>query len=126
MNDSDQQDVQNDFEYSRKIYLDLIATGQEALAGMLDVADQTQHPRSYEVLSGMIKNISDVNDRLMDIHKKKKDIQKSDQPAQLPGSGQTTNNLFVGSTAELQKMLLSQSKKSDENVIDISDYKKDE
>jgi len=125
MNDSDRQDVQNDFEYSRKIYLDLIATGQEALQGMLDVADQTQHPRSYEVLSGMIKNISDVNDRLMHIHKKKKDIQKSDQPAALPGAG-TTNNLFVGSTAELQKMLLSQSKKKEENVIDISDYTKDE
>ena len=120
MEDSDKQ-VQDDFEYSRKVYLDLIATGQEALQGMLDVADQTQHPRSFEVLGGLIKHISDVNDRLMDVHKKKKDMQKKDIPA-LP---QTTNNLFVGSTAELQKMLLS-SRQQDDNVIDINDYKKDE
>lgn len=125
MSDSDKQ-IEDDFDYSRKIYLDLIATGQEALGRMLDVADETQHPRSYEVLSGMIKNISDVNDRLMDIHKKRKEIKKSDDLKALPGpSGNTTNNLFVGSTAELQKML-SDNMKKEQNVIDISDYKKDE
>jgi len=123
MDDSDKQ-IQDDFEHSRKVYLDLIAVGQEALQGMLDVADETQHPRSFEVLGGLIKHVSDVNDKLMDIHKKKKDIQKKDLPA-LPAGGQTTNNLFVGSTAELQKMLVSQRKES-ENIIDIKEYKKDE
>jgi len=120
MSDSDRQ-VEDDFEYSRKVYLDLIATGQEALGSMLDVADESQHPRSYEVLSGMIKNISDVNDRLMDIHKKKKDIAKPADQAALPP---TTNNLFVGSTAELQKMLIS-NKKEEDNVIDVSEYSDD-
>lgn len=122
MSDSDKQ-VDDDFEYSRKIYLDLINTGQEALSRMLDVADETAHPRSYEVLSGMIKNISDVNDRLMDVHKKRKDIKQSDVQKQLPQ--QTTNNLFVGSTTDLQRMLMNANSESDK-VIDISDYKKDE
>lgn len=121
MSDSDKQ-VDDDFEYSRKIYLDLIATGQEALSRMLDVADETAHPRSYEVLSGMIKNISDVNDRLMDVHKKKKDIKQSGGLKALPQ--QTTNNLFVGSTTELQR-LLADNKESN-NIVDITDYKKDE
>ena len=83
MKDSDQQ-VYDDFEYSRKVYMDLINVGQEALQDMLGVADETQHPRSYEVLSGMIKNISDVNDKLMDIHKKKKDITSTEKNKQLP------------------------------------------
>ena len=122
MSDSDKQ-VDDDFEYSRKIYLDLINTGQEALSRMLDVADETAHPRSYEVLSGMIKNISDVNDRLMDVHKKRKDIKQSGVQKQLPQ--QTTNNLFVGSTTDLQRMLMNANSESDK-VIDISDYKKDE
>lgn len=111
MNDSDET-FNNDFEYSRKVYLDLIATGQEALTTMIDVADQTGHPRSYEVLSGMIKNISDVNDRLMDIHKKKKDVLKPDNPQQIEGS--VNNNLFVGTTAELQKLL---QKEKEEKII---------
>ena len=83
MKDSDSL-VNDDFDYSRKVYLDLIATGQEALTQMLDVADATGHPRSYEVLSGMIKHISDVNDRLMDIHKKKKDIKKIRKQLEIP------------------------------------------
>jgi len=121
MHDSDKQ-VNDDFEYSRKVYLDLIETGQEALQRMLDVADETAHPRSYEVLGGLIKNISDVNDRLMAGHKKKKEILKKDEMKQLPN---TTNNLFVGSTTDLQRMLQNTQSES-ENIIDISTYKKDE
>lgn len=124
---SDSDGLEDDFEYSRKVYLDLIATGQEALQNMLDVADETAHPRSYEVLSGMIKNISDVNDRLMDIHKKRKDIKKKDQPVpSIPAQGNTTNNLFVGSTTDLQRMILSAQESEQPNVIDIKDYKSDE
>lgn len=123
MSDSD-KDVVDDFEYSRKVYLDLITTGQEALQNMLDVADETAHPRSYEVLSGMIKNISDVNDKLMDIHKKKKDLMKKDDRKALPPGGTTNNNLFIGSSTDLQRLLLNQDR-NDSNVIDMKDYKDD-
>jgi len=118
MSDSDKQ-IDDDFDFSRKVYLDLIATGQEALGNMIDVAQESEHPRAYEVLSGMIKNVSDINDKLMDHHKKKKDMQKVDpkEVAALPG--QTTNNVFLGSTTDLQRMLQDASK----DMVDITPEK---
>jgi len=115
--------VDDDFEYSRRTYYDLIEKGQGALEEMMEVAKQLEHPRAFEVVSGMIKNISDVNDRLMDLHKKKKDYLKKDEPKQVEGT--TNNNLFVGSTVELQRMLQDMNKKQD-NVIDITDRLRDE
>jgi hypothetical protein len=95
---------ENDFEYSRQIYHDLLAKGSEALEDMMEVARATEHPRAFEVLSGMMKNVGDINGSLMDLHKKKHDMEKKDIPA-LP-AGTTNNNVFVGSTADLQKMLM--------------------
>lgn len=123
MKDSD-GNIDNDFEYSRQIYHDLLAKGSEALEDMMDVARATEHPRAFEVLSGMMKNMADINGNLLDLHKKKKDIRKSDVK-ELP-AGNTTNNLFVGSTADLQRMLLSGNKQEDSNVIDITNYRPDE
>ena len=123
MNDSD--NANNDFEYARQTYHDLLAKGSEALEDMMDVARNTEHPRAFEVLSGMMKNMADINGSLMDLHKKKKDFKRKDQKAALPG-GNTTNNLFVGSTTDLQRLLLDSQQKQDDNVIDISDYKNDE
>jgi len=123
MKDSD-GNIDNDFEYSRRIYHDLLAKGSEALEDMMDVARATEHPRAFEVLSGMMKNMADINGNLLDLHKKKKDICKSDLK-ELP-AGNTTNNLFVGSTADLQRMLLSGNKQEDSNVIDITNYRPDE
>jgi hypothetical protein len=71
---------------------------------MIEVARESEHPRAFEVLSGMIKGIADVNDKLMDLNKKKKDVEKSDVPA-LENRGNTTNNVFLGSTTELQRFL---------------------
>ena len=68
--------VKSDYDYSRQTYYDLIEKGRESLEDMIEVARQSEHPRAYEVLSGMIKNISDVNDKLMDLNKKQKDIRK--------------------------------------------------
>jgi len=76
------------------------------------VARESEHPRAFEVLSGMIKNISDVNDRLMDLNKKKKDIDKKEEIKKIAN---TTNNLFVGSTADLQKIL-----KNEKELIDVT------
>ena len=101
MNDSDT--ASDDFEYARRVKHDLLAKGSEALEDMMEVARSTEHPRAYEVLSNMMKNVGDVSDSLLDLHKKKKDYKKKeDQPA-LPGT--TNNNVFVGSTADLQRML---------------------
>jgi hypothetical protein len=121
--EDDKKTADNDFEYSRRIYHDLLAKGSEALEDMMEVARATEHPRAFEVLSNMMKNVGDINGSLMDLHKKKKDFNKEDKAAELPNN--TTNNVFIGSTTDLQRMLLDDENDS-ENIIDISDYKKDE
>ena len=99
----DSNTANNDFEYARQVYHDMLAKGSESMEEMMEVARATEHPRAFEVLSNMMKNISDINGNLMDMHKKKKDFEQKDQKA-LP-QGQTTNNVFVGSTSDLQRML---------------------
>jgi hypothetical protein len=120
--DSDIKD--NDFEYARQVYHDILVKGSEAMDDMMEVARSTEHPRAFEVLSTMMKTLSDVNGNLLDLHKKKKDIDKKDITALSIPQGSTTNNLFVGSTTELQRFLLNQNKS--DNVIDINQYQKDE
>ena len=66
--------VKDDYDYSRETYYDLIEKGRESLDLMIEVARESEHPRAFEVLSNMIKGISDVNDKLMDLNKKRKDI----------------------------------------------------
>ena len=100
---------EQDYEYSRDTYYDLIEKGRESLDLMIEVARESEHPRAFEVLSNMIKGIADVNDKLMDLNKKQKELTKEDKPAETT----TNNNLFVGSTTELQRMLMG-----DEKVID--------
>lgn len=120
MMDSDTKD--NDFEFARRTYHDILSKGSEAMDEMMDVARATEHPRAFEVLSTMMKTLADVNGNLLDLHKKKKDIDKKEVAA-LPGGGTTTNNLFVGSTTELQRFLISQQS---ENIIDMEEYQKNE
>ena len=90
-----------DYEYSRDTYYELIEKGKDALEDMVNVARESEHPRAFEVLSGMIKNISDVNDRLMDLNKKKKDLDQKEIVKQVENQ---QNNFFL-TTAELQKMM---------------------
>lgn len=101
---ADSDNVDNDIEFARRNYYDILVKGSEAMEEMMDVARATEHPRAYEVFSTMMKTMADVNGNLVDLHKKKKDIKKEDTPAALPGT--TNNNVFVGSTADLQKMLM--------------------
>ena len=105
MEDSDQ--IKSDFDHSRDTYYDLIQKGQESLDLMMQFARESEHPRAFEVLSGMIKNVSDVTDRLMDLQKKSKDITKDDKVV----NGTTNQNLFVGSTTDLQRLLQEEDKK---------------
>jgi len=105
--------VDNDFEFARRTYYDRLVKGSEALEEMMEVAKATEHPRAFEVLSGMMKNVADINGNLLDMHKKKKDIDKKDEPAVLPGPT-TNNNVFVGSTTDLQRMLMKDVTPDDE------------
>ena len=98
----------NDFEYARQVYHDILAKGSQAMDEMIGVATATEHPRAFEVLSTMMKTLADVNGNLIDLHKKKKDFKKTDEPIALPNA--TTTNVFFGSTVELQKMLIDQMK----------------
>ena len=104
---------ENDFELVRRIKHGLLVKGEEALEDMIEVARATEHPRAYEVLSGMLKNVSDAGDSLIDIHKKKHDMEKKDTPV-IPST--TNNNVFVGSTTDLQRMLMK-----DVDIIDQTD-----
>jgi hypothetical protein len=113
MDNEDDKNVQNDYEYSRSTYYELIEKGRESLDMMIEVARESEHPRAYEVLSGLIKNISEVNDKLMDLNKKNKEIQK-DEVKQIANT--TNNNLFLSSTADLQKLLNGK----DDSVIDVT------
>ena len=95
-------EIQQDYEYSRAQLYSLIEKGQDAVDGSLEVAQEAESARSYEVAGQLIKHVADTADKLMDLQKKVKDIEEVDtkQPQQV-----TNNSLFVGSTAELQKML---------------------
>ena len=97
------------------LLFDLIEKGRGALEDMIEVARESEHPRAFEVLSGLMKNTADINDKLLDLNKKHKDINVKDEPKAV---GQTTNNLFVGSTTDLQRML--QQNKRENNVVDIT------
>jgi len=103
--------LKNDYDYSRETYYELIEKGKDALENMIEVARESEHPRAYEVLSGMIKNVSDVNDRLMDLNKKQKEINREE----VKQVGNTTNNVFLGSTSDLQKLL-----QNDKEIIDVT------
>ena len=94
-------DVQKDYEYTRGELYSLIDQGQEAVRGALEVAQESGHPRAYEVATNAMKQVADMTDKLMDLQKKVKDLDEEKR-----GPSKVTNNaMFVGSTAELQKML---------------------
>jgi len=91
-----------DFEYARENKMEVINKGQEALFDLMDVARQSQHPRAYEVLATMMNTMVGASKDLLDLQAKKKKILEADPEA---SPQQVTNNLFVGSTADLQKMI---------------------
>ena len=106
--DESKTDVDNDYDYSRENYYNLIEKGQEAIQGILDIAKEGQHPRAYEVAGQLIGQVAQVTDKLQDLQKKLKELK--DVPNKT--SANIKNALFVGSTAELQKML----KRNDEDT----------
>ena len=101
---------QDDFEYSRGQLYNLVEKGQEAIDGIMDVCQDSQHPRAYEVAGQLIKNVADATDKLMDLQKKLKDVNEEEKSK---GPSTVNNALFVGSTSELSKLLKAQTKKED-------------
>ena len=99
--DKSKADVDNDYKYSRDNYYNLIDKGQEAIQGILDIAKEGQHPRAYEVAGQLIGQVGQTVDKLQDLQKKLKDLKELPKTA----NANIKNALFVGSTAELQKML---------------------
>ena len=104
-------DIKKDYEYTRGNLYSIIEKGQEAINGILELAQETEQARAYEVAGQLIKNVADATDKLMDLQKKLKDIEQVKQPN---GPTNVTNALFVGSTAELSKLLKKRSKEDDD------------
>tara|TARA_B100001142_G_scaffold131600_1_gene133163 strand:+ start:33027 stop:33449 length:423 start_codon:yes stop_codon:yes gene_type:complete len=99
---STSEDIRKDYEYTRGNLYSIIEKGQEAINGILELAQESEMPRAYEVAGQLIKSVSDATDKLMDLQKKLKDVsEEKDQK----GPTTVNNALFVGSTADLQKML---------------------
>jgi Mg2+ and Co2+ transporter CorA len=109
-------DTDDDYEFARQKYYDLLEKGDQALDLMIELARDSEHPRAFEVLSNMLKQNAEIADRLLDNQKKKKDIEKIGNQQALPNS-MTQNNVFVGSTTDLQKMLAKKFEEKD-HVID--------
>ena len=107
---SDKQDLTKDYEYSRAQLYSLVEKGQEAVDGALDVAQQSDSARAYEVAGQLIKHVADTADKLVDLQKKMKDIDEVNTKQNT--TNVTNNSLFVGSTADLQKMLKKVSKEN--------------
>ena len=94
-------DIKKDYDYTRGNLYSIIEKGQEALNGILELAQESEMPRAYEVAGQIMKNVADATDKLMDLQKKKKDIEEESQK----GPSTVNNALFVGSTADLAKMI---------------------
>ena len=103
-------DVTKDYEYTRGNLYSIIEKGQEAINGILELAQESEMPRAYEVAGQLIKSVSDATDKLMDLQKKLKDVEEDTQQK---GPSTVNNALFVGSTAELAKLLKNGVPKED-------------
>jgi len=103
--------VDSDYERVRRDLFDLSEQGDEAIELMLELARESEHPRAFEVLGQLIKNNAEIGEKILKLHKSKKEQDKEDDVPALT-QGATNNNVFIGSTAELQKML------RDEKVIE--------
>ena len=101
-------DIKKDYDYTRGNLYSIIEKGQEAINGILELAQESEMPRAYEVAGQLIKNVADATDKLMDLQKKLKDVEEEKQSR---GPSNVTNALFVGSTAELAKLLKEKDKK---------------
>ena len=109
-----EKNIDDDYKYARANYYELLERGKESLDLMIEVARESEHPRAFEVLSNMMKQMADINDKLMDHNKKKKELSQAQKQEEV--KKMTQNNIFLGSTSELQKFL----KKNNQEEIDVT------
>lgn len=102
--------IEDDFNTSRKNLRELLEQGQTALMHALDVARQSEHPRAFEVVGNLMKQLADVNQQLMDIHQQKKKLEQPGKETKDTKAKTVNNNLFVGTTADLNKLLKDMTK----------------
>jgi hypothetical protein len=105
------REIEDDYNFSRETYKELVDKSNKAIDGMMELALQSEHPRAFEVLSNMLKNTSDMTDKLMALQKQKKEVKKKEKSeAQVGPTGSVTNNnVFLGSVTDLQKHLIAQT-----------------
>ena len=108
--------LQDDYESSRETYKELIDKGNEAIDLMMELARDSQHPRAFEVLATLLKTQADNNDKLLELQKRLKQLKEPVKGSQSPNV--TNNNVFVGSTTDLQRFILDQNKNKTK-VIDV-------
>jgi hypothetical protein len=99
-NNDKRQEQTSDYKYSREVFYGLVERGQDAIEGILDIARESEHPRVYEVAGQLIKTVSETTEKLIDLQAKMKELDKDNS---MPNKVQ--NNLFVGSSTELQRLL---------------------
>lgn len=123
-NEESEKDLQKDYRTVRKNLRDIVKKGTEAIDGILMVASEGQNPRAYEVVSQLIKSVSDANKDLLQLHKQMKEIRKEDENF-VRGPSTVNNSIFVGSTKELQELLKNKKKEltqlEDENIVDVGE-----
>jgi len=102
---SNEDDIENDYKYQRENFYGLVEKGSQAIEGILELAKEQEHPRAYEVAGNLIKQVAEVTEKLGDLQEKMRKLKEV--PNSAPKN--VTNALFVGSTAELQKMLKGKS-----------------
>ena len=106
-NNYNKQEEQNsDYKYSREVFYSLVERGQDAIEGILDIARESEHPRVYEVAGQLIKTVGETTEKLIDLQAKVKELDKDDTMPDI-----VQNNLFVGSSTELQRLLKQNAQK---------------
>ena len=105
-NYSKHEEQESDYKYSREVFYGLVERGQDAIEGILDIARESEHPRVYEVAGQLIKTVGETTEKLIDLQAKVKELDKDDS---MPNKVQ--NNLFVGSSTELQRLLKQNAQK---------------
>lgn len=102
------ENIDTDYKYARENLYNLVERGQDAIEGILELSKETEHPRAYEVAGQLIKTVADTAEKLIDVQKKLKDLEKEESSIKTQH-----NHLYVGSTSELQKFLKKEKNKDD-------------
>ena len=111
VNNNDNKD--NDFQYARENLYDIIEKGRDAMEELLEIAKSEESPRAFEVFGQLLKNMTDTQEKLMELHQKKQKLENDGERQEVTKAQNVTNALFVGSTAELLKLVKKETKQND-------------